>query len=82
MASFMHSREGAMQEYPRDMVAYNIGIIPLIRYPKAAYPDVTPPWYADNAGALGAFNNIGLYFNLLKKISLGCGYTPNLPKLS
>ena len=37
----------------------------MIKRPEAEYPDITQPWYEDDAGALGTFNNIGLYFNLL-----------------
>ena len=40
------------------MVAYGIGVLPLIKHPKAAYPDVTQPWYADDDGALGTFDTI------------------------
>ena len=73
-ASFMHSRVGVMQ------VAYGIGVLPLIKCLKAAYTNVTRPWYEDDADALGTFNNIGLYFNLLKKISQGSGYYPKPSK--
>ena len=37
MASFMHSREGVTQGDPLDMVAYSIGIIPLIKNLKAEH---------------------------------------------
>ena len=49
----MHSREGVPQGDPLDMVAYGIGILPLIKNLKAEFTDVTQPWYADDAGALG-----------------------------
>ena len=62
------------------MVAYGIGFLPLIKCLKAAYPDVAQTWYADEAGELGTFDNIGLYFNLLKKIGLGSGYYPKPSK--
>ena len=55
---FLHSREGVTQGAPLDMVAYGIGVLPLIKHPKAAYPDVTQPWYADDDGALGTFDTI------------------------
>ena len=74
MASFMHSRVGVMQ------VAYGIGVLPLIKCLKAAYTDVTRPWYEADADALGTFNNIGLYFNSLKRFGPGCGYYPKHPK--
>ena len=41
---------------------------------KMAYPDITQPLYAYDAGALGTFDNIGLYFNSLKRSGLGYGY--------
>ena len=48
------------------MVAYGIGVLPLIKLLKSAYYDVTQPWYAKNAGELGMYKNIELYFNSLK----------------
>ena len=58
------------------MVAYDIGIIPLIKLLKEKFPDVTKPWYADNTGALGMFAKIKLYFNFLKRFRPGRGYLP------
>ena len=49
------------------MVSYDIGVLPLIKQLKAVYPDVIETWYTDNYGALGMFNNVELYFNLLKR---------------
>ena len=54
-----------MQEDPLDMVAYVIKILPLIRRLKSTYPDVTQPWYDDNAGALGMFDHLDNYFKAL-----------------
>ena len=48
------------------MVAYSIGFLPPIKCLKAAYTDATQTWHADDSGTLGTFDNIGLYFNLLK----------------
>ena len=56
------------------MIAYGIGILPLIKRLKSKFPDVIHPWYADDAGALGKFSNVELYFNLLKLFGMGCGY--------
>ena len=47
------------------MVAYVIGVLPLIKRLKLVYHDVTEPWYTDNAGALGMFDNLERYFNSL-----------------
>ena len=62
------------QGEPLAMVAYGIGIVPLIKRMKALYPKITQTWYADDAGALGTFGNIELYFNLLKRFGPGHGY--------
>ena len=67
-----------MQGDPLAMVAYGIGIILLIKRLKAAYTNVTQPWYTNNDGAPGMFNNTGLYFNTLKIFGPGCIYYPDL----
>ena len=51
------------QRYPLAMVTYGIVVLLLIRCLKLSYSEVTQPWHAYNAGALGTFDNIGLYFN-------------------
>ena len=78
--SFLHSREGMTQGDPLDMVAYGIGILLLIKYLKSAFTDVTQPWYAGDASALGTTTRVGSYFNSLKKLELGRGYHPELSK--
>ena len=37
------------------MVAYVIGILPLIKNLKTDFPDITQPRYSDEAGELGTF---------------------------
>ena len=54
------------QVFPLAMVAYGIGILLMIKNLKAGFPDVTQPWYDDDAGALGIFARVGSYFNSLK----------------
>ena len=54
----MHIKEGVTQGDPLDMIAYGIGVLPLIRELRGAHPRVTHPWYADDAGAGGKFPNI------------------------
>ena len=78
---FLHSSEDVTQGYPIDMVTYSIGIILLIKRPKAAYPDDTYTWYADYSGALGAYGNIELYFNSLKTPVLSRRYHPKPSKI-
>ena len=40
------------------MIAYGIGVLPLIRELQGDYPFVTQPWYADDAGAVRKFGHI------------------------
>ena len=72
--SFLNSGEGVTQEEPLDMVAYGIGVICMMKQLKETYPDVTKPWYVDDEGALGTYDNIELYFNSLRQSRTGCGY--------
>ena len=55
---FLHSKEGVTQGEPLAMIAYGIGVPPLIRELQGAHPQVTNPWYADDAGAGWKFTNI------------------------
>ena len=58
--------EGVTQGDPLAMVAYVVEFPPLIKCLKLVYHEVTQPFYYDNAGALGTFDNVDLYFNLLE----------------
>ena len=49
------------------MVAYGIAIIPLIKCLNLTYPGGTQTWYDDSSEALGTFDNLEGYFNLLKR---------------
>ena len=64
---FLHNREDATHGDPLYMVTYGIGVLLMIKYPKSAYTDVTQPWYSYDAGEIGTFDNIQLYFNSLKR---------------
>ena len=77
----MHSREGMTQGYPLAMFAYGIDVLPVIKWLKAEDPEITQPWYADYASALGMFVIIKLYFNSLKRFVPGCGYYPKPSKI-
>ena len=59
------------------MVAYMIGVLPLIKRPKSAYPDITHPWYAEKYGALGNFNSLKKSFSSLKRSGPAWGYYSN-----
>ena len=65
--NIIHRRESVMQGYPLAMVAYGIEILLLIKHLKSTYLDVTQPWYADHAGALGMFDHLDNYFKALKR---------------
>ena len=52
-----------MQRGPLDVVDYGVGVLIMIKRLKTVYPDITQPCYADDAGALGTYENIKLYFN-------------------
>ena len=65
-ASLLHSREGIKQGGPLAVVVYGIDLLPLTKLLKAAYPEITQPWNSNDAGALYTYENIELYFNLLK----------------
>ena len=64
------------QGVPLDMIAYGISIPPLIKNLKTEFPDITHPFYADNAGALCTFTRVEAYFHLLEQHGLVRGYYP------
>ena len=43
---------------PLAMIAYGIRVLPFTRKLRGAHPQVTHPWYADDAGAGWKFTNI------------------------
>ena len=58
----MHSKEGVTQGDPLAMIAYGIGVLPLIRKLRESHPCVTQPWYDDDAGAGGTFIDAQAHF--------------------
>ena len=56
------------------MIAYGIGVLPLIRELRNAQPRVTHPWYADDAGAGGTFQQILEHFRDLQARGTSRGY--------
>ena len=54
----LYSKEGVTQGYPLKMVAYGLGILPLIRELRTAHPSINQTWYSDDAGAGGTFEGI------------------------
>ena len=75
-AIIIHSREGMAQGYPLTMIAYGIGIIPLIKNLKQEIPDVTQPCYADDAGVLGTFRDTRDLFLFADTPGPGPGVSP------
>ena len=69
-----------MQGDPLAKITYGIGIIPLINNLKREIPDITQPWYDDNAGALGTFARLETYFDSLTCQGPGRGYYPKIVK--
>ena len=63
-----------MKGDPLAMVAYCIGDLLLIKNLKAEHPDDNQPCHADDAGALGTYGNIEIYFNSLKHSGPGREY--------
>ena len=63
---FFHSKEGVTQGDPLAMIAYGIGVLPLIQELREAHPRVTQPWYADDAGAVGTFADVQAHFQDLQ----------------
>ena len=70
-----------MQCDPLVIIYHRIGILPLIKNLKQELPEVTQPWYANDAGSLGMFAKIETYFNYLKHQGTGRGYYPEPSKI-
>jgi hypothetical protein len=62
------------------MFAYGIGVLPLIRRLKRNHPRLFQPWYADDAGAGGTFDDIRAMFEELQRIGPAYGYFPEPTK--
>ena len=60
------------------MIAYGIGVLPLIRELREAHPRVTQPWYADDAGVGGVFIDVQAHFQDLQARGPARGYYPEL----
>ena len=79
-ASFLHISEGVTQGDHMTMIAYGIGIPPLIKNLKQEIPDVNQTWYACDARYLCMFSIIETYFNSLTHPGSGHGYYIEPPK--
>ena len=63
---FLHRKEGVTHGDPLAMIAYGIGVLPLIRELREAHPRITQPWYTDDAGSGGAFKDAQAHFEDLQ----------------
>ena len=55
---FLYSKEVLTQRDPLEMVAYRLGILPLIRYLRTDHPSLTQPWYTDDSEEGGTLADI------------------------
>jgi hypothetical protein len=63
------------------MVAFGLGLMPLIRCLKEELPTVHQPcWYADNAADASSFSKIREFMNFLEKHGPSYGYFPEPSK--
>ena len=77
---WLTSQEGVTQGDPLSMILYGIGMLPLTIKLKTAVPDCMQPWYADDAGAGGNFEDIDDFFKLLQLWGPARGYFPEPTK--
>ena len=74
------SKEGVTQGDPLAMIAYGIGLLPLIRHQKQFVSTLHQSWYADDASAAGKLELIRDYFRELERIGPSVGYFPEPSK--
>ena len=63
------------------MIAYCIGVLPFIRELRNSHPRFTQPWYADDSGAIGTFQQILENFRDLQARGPARGYYLELTKI-
>ena len=76
----MQIKEGVTQGDPLAMIAYEIEVLPLIRELRSYHPQSTQPWYADDAGAGGTFQQVQAHFWDLQVRGPVRGYCPEPTK--
>jgi hypothetical protein len=74
------SKEGVTQGCPLAMVAYGVGVLPLIRNLKERFPKLYQSWYADDASAAGTLKLIKEFFEELVQVGPKYGYFPEPSK--
>ena len=81
MGRFLNIKEGVTQGDPLTMVAYGLGMLPLIQELQATYPRVTQLFYADDAGAVDTFAVIQRHLDDLVVQGPPWGYFPDPTKI-
>ena len=77
---FLNSKKGKTQGVSLAMIAYGIGVLPLIRELCDAPPRVTQPWYVDDARAGENFGHILDHFKDMQARRPPRGYLPEPSK--
>jgi len=74
------SREGVTQGDPLAMALYGIALLPLAELLRSEHPDVTQPWFADDAAMQGLPQPVAKCFRLLIRVGPQFGYYPEPDK--
>ena len=77
---FLHIKEVVTQGEPLAMIAYGIGVLPLIRDLRGAHHRITQPWYVYDAGAGGEFHHILAHLRDIQARVPPSGYLPDPTK--
>lgn len=73
-AIIISSQTGTTQGGPESMIAYGVGILPMIRQLKTEFPNILQVWYADDGGAKGTLQEIHAQTRRLMEIGPEFGY--------
>lgn len=79
-SSVVLSKVGVTQGDPLAMIAYGLGILPLIKLLQKKHPSIYQPWYADDGSAAGSFQHIKNFFTDLQILGPQYGYFPETTK--
>ena len=80
MSESIQSMEGVMQGCPFAMVGYDLLVLPFIHQLQRDFPDAASPWYAGDAMAAGAIEDVMKYFHRLCELGPSYGYFPEESK--
>jgi hypothetical protein len=74
------SREGVTQGDPLSMILYGLSLTPLAETIRAAVPNLSQPWYADDSGFVGSVSALAQAQTLLQELGPRRGYYPEPEK--